>query len=47
MRDGVLAAPYEAFTDAWGISACVQREDGERINEREVQLIWHDWYIVP
>ena len=47
MQDGVLAAPCAVFTDAWGISACVLREDGERLNEREVQLIWYDWYIIP
>lgn len=47
MQDGVLAAPYSVFKDAWGIDACVQREDGERINEHEMELIWHDWYVIP
>lgn len=47
LQDGVLAAPYEVFEDAWQIDACVQREDGERINEHEVELIWHDWYVIP
>lgn len=47
VQDGVLAAPYGVFVDAWRIDACVQREDGERINDREIELIWHDWYIIP
>lgn len=47
MQDGVLAAPYSVFEDAWGIDACVQREKGERINDHEIELIWHDWYIIP
>lgn len=47
LQDGVLAAPYEVFEDAWQIDACVQREHGARINEHEVELIWHDWYVIP
>ncbi len=47
MQDGVLAAPYGVFVDAWEIDAYVQREDGERINDREIKLIWHDWYVIP
>lgn len=47
MQDGVLAAPYYVFVDAWGIDACVQRENGERINDHEIELIWHDWYVIP
>lgn len=47
MQDGVLAAPYSVFEEAWEIDACVQREDGKRINDHEIELIWHDWYIVP
>jgi len=47
LQDGVLAAPYSVFEEAWQIDACVQREDGERINEHEIELIWHDWYVIP
>ena len=47
MQDGILAAPYGVFVDAWEIDAYVQREDGERINDREIKLIWHDWYVIP
>ena len=47
MQDGVLAGPCGVVTVAGGMSACVLREDGERLNEREVQLIWYDWYIIP
>ena len=47
MQDGVLAAPYGVFVDAWEIDAYVQREKGERISSHETRLIWHDWYVIP
>lgn len=48
IQNGILAAPYSVFRDAWEIDACVQREDsGRMLSEHEPELIWHDWYIIP
>lgn len=47
-RNGILAADWSVFKEAWGISGFVQHE---RIRSEEdptdVEIIWHDWYIIP
>lgn len=47
-QNGVLAADYMVFRDAWGIDGFVQREtvqNGE--DPADSTTIWGDWYIIP
>lgn len=47
-QNGVLAADYLVFCDAWGIDGFVQREkiySGQ--DPTDVTIVWDDWYIIP
>lgn len=44
-QDGVLAADWYVFKDAWGIDGGVLRENIRQGGD--VETVWHDWYIIP
>ena len=47
-QEGVLAADWDVFKDAWGLCGFVQREDIWNENDpTDMTIIWGDWYIIP
>ena len=46
-QDGILTSDVQLFQDAWGIDCRVQRENGNHLDDTHLEVIWHDWYIVP
>lgn len=45
-QGGILTAGCGVFEDAWGIDCWLQWEYGPE-HPKEIELIWHDWYIIP
>jgi hypothetical protein len=49
-QDGVLAADWSVFEDAWGLGGGVLREKAELPQDgggTNVEINWLDWYIIP
>ncbi len=49
-QDGVLAADWSVFEDAWGLGGGVLREKVELPQDgggTNVEINWLDWYIIP
>lgn len=47
-QGGILTAGCGVFEEAWGIDCWLQRVNGPSHPEEEyIELIWHDWYIIP
>lgn len=44
VRDGVLAADYQVFFDAWGLDGFVLRTRDRTVSD---VITWGDWYIMP
>lgn len=48
MQNGILAAGWQVFEDAWGIDGFVMRETIRDTEDPDNTTInWFDWYIIP
>ena len=47
-QGGILTAACGVFEEAWGIDFNLQRVYGpDHPEDKYIELIWHDWYVIP
>lgn len=47
-QNGALAADWQVFEESWGIGGFVQWEHiRNKKDPKDMEIIWHDWYIIP